>query len=144
MNVHSGFTFRPGFVVRLISTVSGTALALIISSSALAADAPSEVKTAAVHAGLAAKADNVKGVQTHLHHALNCLVGPDGDGFDSNELNPCGDMGKGAIPDTKDDMMKGQLKKAVAKVNSGLDTDDYDEAKSAAMSTQKMLEAQSM
>ena len=141
MNIHPGFTFRPGFAVRLISTVSGTALALLISSSALAADTAPEVKTAEVHAGLAAKAENVKGVHTHLHHTLNCLVGPDGDGFDSDEMNPCGDMGKGAISDTKDDNMKGKLENAVDKANSGLDTDDYDEAKSAAMSVQKLLEA---
>lgn len=139
MNIHSGFTLRPGFAVRFVSTVFGTTLALLISSSALAADMAPEVKTAAVHAGLASQAENVKGVQTHLHHAVNCLVGPDGEGFDSDEMNPCGDMGKGAIPDTKDDNMKKQLKGAVEKANSGLDTDDYDEAKSAAMSVQKML-----
>lgn len=84
----------------------GTTLALLISSSALAADTASEVKTAAMHAGLASQAANVEGVHTHLHHTLNCLVGPDGDGFDSDEMNPCGDMGNGAIPDTKDDDMK--------------------------------------
>lgn len=142
MNTHSGFIFRPGFVVRLVSTVSGTALALLISSSALAATPAPEVKTATVHAGLASKAGSVKGVHTHLHHTLNCLVGPDGGGFDSDEMNPCGDMGKGAIPDTKDDNMRVKLQSAADKANSGLDTDDYDEAKAAAVSVQKMLEAQ--
>lgn len=141
MNIRSGFTLRPGFAVRFVSTVFATTLTLLISSSALAADAAPEVKTAAVHAGLAAKAANVKGVHTHLHHALNCLVGPDGDGFDSDEMNPCGDMGNGAISDTKDDNMKKKLKGAVDKANSGLDTDDYDEAKTAATSVQKMLGA---
>ncbi|MGO2136936.1 MAG: hypothetical protein ACTH3S_16075 [Marinobacter sp.] len=140
MNIHSGFTLRPGFAVRFVSTVFGTTLALLISSSALAADMAPQVKTAAVHAGLASQAADVKGVHTHLHHTLNCLVGPDGDDFDSDEMNPCGDMGKGAIPDNKDDDMKKKLEGAVEKANSGLDTDDYDEAKAAAMSVQKMLE----
>ncbi|MGO1503144.1 MAG: hypothetical protein ACTHWH_17885, partial [Marinobacter sp.] len=133
------FTLRPGFAVRFVSTVFGTTLALLISSSALAADMAPEVKTAATHAGLASQAEDVKGVHTHLHHTLNCLVGPDGDDFDSDEMNPCGDMGKGAIPDTKDDDMKEKLEGAVEKATSGLDTDDYDEAKAAAMSVQKML-----
>lgn len=139
MNIHSGFTFRSGFAVRLVTTAFGTALAMLFSSAALAADAPPEVETAAVHAGYASQAENVEGVHTHLHHTLNCLVGPDGDDFDSDEMNPCGDMGKGAIPDAKDDNMKEKLEGAVDKANSGLDTDDYDEAKKAAMSTQKML-----
>ncbi|SOB76289.1 hypothetical protein SAMN04488490_1973 [Marinobacter sp. LV10R510-11A] len=141
MNIHSGFTFRSDFAVRFVSFVFGTTLALLISSSALAADTASEVKTAAMHAGLASQAANVEGVHTHLHHTLNCLVGPDGDGFDSDEMNPCGDMGNGAIPDTKDDDMKKKLESAVDKANSGLDADDYDEAKTSAMSVQKMLEA---
>lgn len=139
MNTHSGFTLRSDFAVRFVSTVFGTTLALLISSSAMAADAAPQVETAAVHAGLAAKAENVKGVHTHLHHSLNCLVGPDGDGFDSDEMNPCGDMGNGAIPDTSDSKMKENLESAVDKANSGLDTDDYDEAKTAAMGVQKML-----
>ncbi|HTN34645.1 MAG TPA: hypothetical protein VL091_11620 [Marinobacter sp.] len=142
MDSHSCFTFRPGFVVRLIATIFGTTLALLISASALAADASAEVKTAAVHAGLAAQAENIKGVHTHLHHALNCLVGPDGDGFDSAEMNPCAKMGSGAIPDTTNDNMTEVLEDAVDKANSGLDTDDYNEAKAAAASVQKMLTLQ--
>ncbi|MDN6319888.1 MAG: hypothetical protein L0J77_08980 [Marinobacter sp.] len=139
MNIHSGFTLRPVFAVRFVSTILGTILALLISSAAFAADMAPEVKTAATHAGLASQAGNVKGVHTHLHHALNCLVGPDGEGFDKDEMNPCADMGNGAIPDTEDSKMKKKLENAVEKANSGLDTDDYDEAKAAAMSVQKML-----
>lgn len=141
MIIHSRFTFRPGIVVRLVSALSGTALALLVSSSALAADNSSQVKTAAAHAGYASKAGEVKGVQTHLHHALNCLVGPDGDGFDSDEMNPCADMGKGAIPDAENKGMKKKLKKAADKARGGLDSDDFGEAKSAAMVVQRMLKS---
>ena len=42
------------------------------------------------------------GVQAHLHHTLNCLVGPGGDGFDAKQMNPCAQAGNGAIPDAKD------------------------------------------
>ncbi len=142
MSIHSGFTFHPGFAVRFMSTLCGTALALIISSSALAADSAPEVKTAATHAGFAAQADNIKGVHTHLHHTLNCLVGPKGDGFDSNEMNPCADMGNGAIPDNTNDNMMEVLDDAVDKTNSGLQTDDIDKAKAAAASVKKMLTLQ--
>lgn len=139
MTVHSSFTFRPGFAVRTTSTLFAMALALVMSSSALAADAAPEIKTAATHAGLASQADNIKGVHTHLHHTLNCLVGPDGDGFDSDEMNPCADMGNGAIPDNTSDNMMEVLDDAVDAANNGLNTDDYDEAKAAAASVKKML-----
>lgn len=139
MNIHSGFTLRPGSVVRFVPSIFATTLAFLISASAFAADMAPEVKTAATHAGFASQAANVKGVHTHLHHTMNCLVGPDGEGFDSDEMNPCGDMGNGAIPDTEDSKMKKRLEDAVRKANSGLNTNDYDKAKAAAMSVQKML-----
>ncbi|MBI3676673.1 MAG: hypothetical protein HY243_08660 [Proteobacteria bacterium] len=40
------------------------------------ADAKSEVVTAWTHADLASKAGDLSGVTMHLHHVLNCLVGP--------------------------------------------------------------------
>jgi len=45
------------------------------------ADGPTAISTAANHAGLAANAGAIEMVHTHLHHVLNCLVGPGGDGF---------------------------------------------------------------
>ena len=47
-----------------------------------------EVSTAQTHAGLAAKGADVNAVHMHLHHALNCLVGPGGAGFDAGQANP--------------------------------------------------------
>lgn len=141
MNTHSSFTFRPGFVLRFITGLSGTALALLISSSALAAGTDAEVNTAGAHAGLAAESENVEGVHTHLHHTLNCLVGPDGEGFNSDEMNPCADLGEGALTNANNDEMKEKLGKAAEHVNKGLATDDYEEAKKAARNAQKILEA---
>ncbi|HUN25717.1 MAG TPA: hypothetical protein VMU67_05360 [Steroidobacteraceae bacterium] len=74
-----------------------------------AADASQEVATAATHAEFSAKADTLKMAHEHLHHTLNCLVGPDGKGFDSKAANPCMDMGAGAIPDTADATAKKHL-----------------------------------
>src|ERR1700752_2576602 len=85
-----------------------TALALaaaaglaLLPAQALA-DWHSETVNAATHAGLAAQAADIGGVHTHLHHALNCLVGPKGTGFDAKEMNPCAQAGNGAIPDATD------------------------------------------
>tara|TARA_R110001592_G_scaffold45109_2_gene144449 strand:+ start:109 stop:543 length:435 start_codon:yes stop_codon:yes gene_type:complete len=144
MNIQSGLTLRPSLFVRIVSAAFGTALALVISSFALAADKAPEVKTAAVHAGLAASVGDIKGVRAHLHHTLNCLVGPDGEGFNANEINPCQGMGKGAIPDTADAARKQALKEAVDMVQSGLDSDDLATAQKAAADTKEMLEAHEM
>ena len=73
------------------------------------ADASDEVSTAAQHAGFSAQATSLKVAHMHLHHTLNCLVGPGGRGFDSKEANPCADKGMGAIPDTTDAATKKTL-----------------------------------
>jgi len=73
------------------------------------ADASTEVATAAEHAGYSAAADTLMVAHMHLHHVLNCLVGPKGRGFDTKAADPCADMGSGAIPDTTDAHMKRRL-----------------------------------
>lgn len=66
------------------------------------ADASNEVATAAQHAGLSAASNSLPVAEMHLHHTLNCLVGPKGRGFDTKAANPCASQGNGAIPDTTD------------------------------------------
>ncbi|OEY65408.1 hypothetical protein [Marinobacter sp. X15-166B] len=144
MATETGFTLRPGRPVGIVSAVCGAALALVMTVTQAAEDMAPEVETAAAHAGFAASAGDIKGVQSHLHHALNCLVGPDGDGFDANELNPCQGMGEGAIPATVDSNQKAHLEAVVATINDGLTTEDYDEAKAAAMSAAKALKGDKM
>ena len=105
-----------------------TALTLA-ASPAWAADAGKEATTAAQHAGLAAQATIIDTVHAHLHHAVNCLVGPKGDGFDPKQLNPCDGMGGGAIPDTADAAKKKALNDGLAKAKAGLAANDLTEAK---------------
>jgi len=62
--------------------------ATMLAPFAAYSDTASEIMTAAAHAGYAAASPSVDAVRMHLHHAINCLVGPKGDGFDSKELNP--------------------------------------------------------
>ncbi len=106
-----------------------------------AADASGEIVTAATHADLAAKAADLAGVQMHLHHAVNCLVGPSGTGFDAKSMNPCANSGGGAIPDTADAAKKAALEAAAAKARSGLAAADLATARKAAEDTATALKA---
>jgi hypothetical protein len=73
----------------------GAAIAalVLIPLPVMAADVAGEISTAATHATLAAQATALDGVHTHLHHTLNCLVGPGGSGFDAKQINPCAGSG---------------------------------------------------
>lgn len=116
-----------------------TAAVLLAVSPALAADAAKEIAVAATHAGFAAQAKTVEGVHAHLHHAINCLVGPGGAEFDDQQLDPCGGMGDGAITDTADAAKKMLLQDALAKANQGLAANDANAAAKAAAEAQAAL-----
>jgi hypothetical protein len=112
----------------------------LVSASVKAdADSTKEVTTAARHAGLAAQAADLKGTQTHLHHVINCLVGPKGQGFDDKEANPCKDQGNGAIPDTTDEARRTALIQALVKANEGLRKADLAAARKSASEAQVLL-----
>jgi len=117
----------------------GIGLSVLASGPAAAADVKQEIATAEQHAGYAQAADQLEMVHTHLHHAINCLVGPDGKGFDAKELNPCKDLGKGAIPDTTDAAQKKALQAALKQARSGLKADELATAHKDAGETEAML-----
>ena len=100
--------------------VLGSATAILLAGPANAADLKSEIVNAQTHAGLAAKATTIDGVHMHLHHALNCLAGPNGAGYDAKQMNPCAHSGDGAITDTADATKKKALEDAAAKATSGI------------------------
>jgi hypothetical protein len=110
-----------------------------ISSAQADSDPMKEVSTAATHAGLAAKAADMKATQMHLQHVVNCLVGPKGKGFDATPGNQCKDQGNGAIPDTKDKKQKASLTQALAKANAGLKAKDMAAAQKDATQAQTLL-----
>jgi len=93
--------------------------ALLLPVAALA-DAHSEIVNAETHAGLAAKGTDLAAVHMHLHHTLNCLVGPSGAGFDAKEINPCANAGSGAIPDAAGTAKKKTLEAAAAEARAGI------------------------
>ena len=109
----------------------------LVPATALA-DGPQAIGIAANHAGLAAAAGGVDMVHTHLHHVLNCLVGPGGDGFDAAPGNPCGAAG-GAIPQTADAAMKAKLQTAATQAKAGIANGDMAGAKKTAGDIQAML-----
>lgn len=121
--------------------VSAAALTLLVPLSlpAFAGDYGKEVSTAADHAGYAAASTTIADAHMHLHHTINCLVGPTGAGFDANEMNPCKDQGDGAIKDTTDAAKQQMLNAAVTKAQAGLATDDLPTAATDAAAVQAML-----
>ena len=114
-------------------------IGLVSLSPAALADAPQALATAARHAGLAAAADDIAGAHRHLHHALNCLVGPNGEGFDEAAGNPCNDAG-GAIPQTAAAQIKENLQEVAMKVRDAIENGDLAAVKDVALSTQETLE----
>lgn len=112
---------------------------LALAPFAALADGASETVTAQTHAELASQASDLAGVHMHLHHTVNCLVGPNGKGFDAKEMNPCANAGNGAIPDTKDPAKLKTLNNAVVLAQSGISDDDITAAKKAATDTANLL-----
>ncbi len=92
---------RENLVLGVVVALAGFGLLTTISQVSAAGDPATELKTALTHAGFAAKADAVKQVTQHLHHVLNCAVGPQGQGFDAAAGNPCQGQGNGFLPDLK-------------------------------------------
>lgn len=121
-------------------------LAIALPMVAQAADADSavskQVSTAGAHAGMALGAADLKMPHAHLHHVINCLVGPSGKGFDSQEANPCKGQGQGAIVDAKGDTAsESRLHAALTQAEHGLKTATLDGAHTDAQQVMTTLQA---
>jgi hypothetical protein len=112
-------------------------MALALPTAAFA-DVAAELTVADQHAGFAAKATTIDMVHMHLHHVLNCLVGPSGPGFDAAPGNPCAKAGNGAIADGGD---KAKLQPVVDDVNAGLAATDVATAQGDAQKAAAAIEA---
>ncbi|MGE5245276.1 MAG: hypothetical protein ACM3SQ_13685 [Betaproteobacteria bacterium] len=112
---------------------------LAAATMVYAADAAKEAAMAARHAGLASKAADITQVHMHLHHAVNCLVGPKGEGFDASEANPCASLGNGAIPDATAPAMRTTLEAALKSATAGLASSDLQTAQKDAAETAETL-----
>ncbi len=118
--------------------------ALPLSASAADTDATvsKQVATATAHAGMAVVATDLKMAHTHLHHVVNCLVGPSGKSFDSKAGNPCDGMGQGAIIDSKNDAAtNARLNTALNEAEQGLITTSLEAAHADAKKVLTTLQA---
>ncbi|MGD8379779.1 MAG: hypothetical protein PVI56_09225 [Gammaproteobacteria bacterium] len=103
-------------------------------------NARAEIDTAITHAGFAAKMKETDQIHLHLHHVVNCLVGPNGKQFDASAGNPCKGKGEGALNDAGADMsLKLQLQRVLDEAEAGLATDKADEAHQSAVKVESLL-----
>src|SRR4051812_3569411 len=112
-----------------------------LTATPVLADTAAELNIAKNHAGMAAKAADLKTTQMHLHHAVNCLVGPAGKGFDAAAGNPCGKAGAGAIPDSTDAAQKAKLTSIAATAETGVGNSDLAASQKAAKETADAIAA---
>jgi len=117
------------------AALGGFALITSGAFAAMASNVHKEIETAAQHAGYAASAITVKDTHMHLHHAINCMVGPMGLGYDSNFADPCKGMGDGALNDTQDATAKTMVDQALSLAKVGVQI----EGKAAAQDTAKAV-----
>lgn len=99
------------------------------------ADLAGELSTAQTHAGMAATQTDIAMAQKHLQHAVNCLVGPNGAGFDAAAGNPCGKAGPGAINDAANAAQKAKLTSIAANAKTAVGSSDLATVQKAAKET---------
>lgn len=123
-------------------------LALALPMAAQAADADADgaaakqVATAVAHAGMAMGATDLTTAHAHLHHVVNCLVGPAGKGFDAKAEDPCKGMGQGAIVDSRGDIAEvDRLNAAVGQAEHGLKENTLDAVHADAKQVMETLQA---
>jgi len=121
-------------------------IALLAACTALIAtpafaDLAGELSTAQTHAGMASTQADIAMVHKHLQHAVNCLVGPGGAGYDEAAGNPCGKTSAGAIPDSTDAAKKAKLTTIAASAKAGVGNADLAAAQKAAKDTADAIAA---
>jgi len=115
--------------------------ALTAAMAAGTANPDQEIATALQHAGMSAGSSKLEDVHAHLHHVINCLVGPSGQGYDSTAENPCKGQGTGAINDVDNkSKQRKKLDEAVEDANKGLKENDLKEAQKQAREVMKDLQ----
>ncbi|HEY3644930.1 MAG TPA: hypothetical protein VGM16_06280 [Gammaproteobacteria bacterium] len=103
------------------------------SDAAGSANPDQEIATALQHAGMSAGSSKLEDVHAHLHHVINCLEGPSGEGYDSTAEDPCKGQGTGAINDVKNKSKeRKELDDAVKYANKGLKENDLKKAQKEA------------
>lgn len=125
---------------RSLTGVAIIAAMLVLTTAFAAGDAAKQIATAEVHAGMAATVKDINMVHAHLHHVINCLVGPKGKLFDSKAEDPCQGMGDGALNDLTDSpKLHAKLEMAVEHAERGIKSTSYKKAHAAAVRVEALL-----
>lgn len=130
---------RPVSAFMAITLIATTSVFAGSAAQAMSPQLDKEIAAAASHAGYAAAGGDLEAVRMHLHHTINCLVGPEGKGFAPKEMNPCSALGNGALNDASDKGMLIALEAASASAGAALEEEDLEEAKARATAVQSML-----
>jgi hypothetical protein len=91
-------------------------------------------------AAFAAKGKTVSVAHMHLHHVINCLVRPSGEGFDAQAGNPCQGEGNGAVRDfSGPPEKKAMLEQALALAKVGVQIGEPAPVRTTAQAVRQLL-----
>lgn len=85
----------------------------------------------------------IEDIHQRMQSAINCLVGPKGEGYNAAAPDPCTRSGNGVIPDTADAAKKAKYLEAVEKLKTGLKEEDRRNAMQIALDGADMIVAAS-
>src|SRR3569833_971314 len=115
---------------------------VLLPLAAYAVDLPVELSAAQMTARSGSRnLLKIEDVHQRMQSAINCLVGPKGEGFDAAAPNPCAASGNGVIPDTADPAKRARFQEAVEKLKSGLPVTDRKEAMQNTLDAADMIVA---
>ncbi|HKR75488.1 MAG TPA: hypothetical protein VJR95_02420 [Rhodanobacter sp.] len=130
------------FMYGLPALLLALALPAAAQTAGASGAASKQIATAGAHAGMAMGAADLATTHAHLHHVVNCLVGPSGKGFDAKEADPCKGQGQGAIVDAKGDAAtEARLQAALGHAEQGLKAATLDAAHADAKKAMESLQA---
>jgi hypothetical protein len=116
------------------------AIVLCSGASAWAVDlAVEKIATQITARSASRNVQRIEDVHQRMQSAINCLVGPKGEGFDMAAPNPCAASGNGLIPDTAEAGKKEEYQAAVVKLKTGLATGDRGAAMQIALEAADMI-----
>lgn len=126
------------FMLAILASLSLSAF--LVTPAFAMGDAQKEISTAIEHAGFASHVKSIKMVHLHLHHVVNCLVGPRGVGFYAPAGDPCKGMGNGALHDLKGRAkVRSRLEIALREARIGLRDKTFKSAHARALRARREL-----
>ncbi|MGA9852680.1 MAG: hypothetical protein WBR15_07090 [Gammaproteobacteria bacterium] len=115
---------------------------LLITPLSFAGNADQEISTATTHAKMGTAAGDMPTAIMHLHHVINCLVGPNSKSFDAKVGDPCQGMGDGALNDIGHAPAAHiKLERALTMAERALHANSLDAARQDAARIAEVLEA---